>query len=65
MQDHDTERLIPAPEFRRRMGGISPMTEHRWRKAGILPEPIRIQRRCYYPDGIVAEVVAKHREGAK
>lgn len=42
-------KLIPAPKARADwFGGISAMTEHRWRKAGILPEPIRIRSRCFY-----------------
>lgn len=42
-------RLIAAPKARREyLGEISAMTEFRWRESGLLPEPIRINRRCYY-----------------
>lgn len=39
--------LIPAAETRRLCGGIKPMTEWRWRRAGILPQPIQIRGRNY------------------
>lgn len=42
-------KLVAAPKARiEYLGGISAMTEHRWRNAGILPEPIRIRKRNYY-----------------
>jgi len=42
-----TSFLIPAPVVRANFG-ISSMSEWRWRKAGLLPEPVRIRGRCYY-----------------
>jgi len=43
------KRLIKASDARQMyLGGISQMTEYRWRKRGILPEPIRINKRCFY-----------------
>ena len=46
MTDH---KLVAAPRARRDyFDGISPMTEWRWRKAGILPEPIQINKRNFY-----------------
>lgn len=42
-------KLIPATKARAEyFGGISAMSEHRWRKAGILPPPIKINGRNYY-----------------
>jgi len=42
-------KLVPAPAARRDyLGNISAMSEHRWRKAAILPEPIKINGRNYY-----------------
>ncbi|SDX55522.1 hypothetical protein [Thiocapsa roseopersicina] len=37
---------------------ISAMTEWRWRKAGVLPEPIVIRNRNYYQRRAIAKVVA-------
>jgi len=46
MSDH---KLVSAPKARTEyFGGISAMTEWRWRKAGILPEPIQINKRNFY-----------------
>ena len=45
----ENRKIVPAPVARRDyLGGISAMTEHRWRAAKILPEPIRIRKRCCY-----------------
>lgn len=42
-------KLVPAPKARREyFGGISAMCEWRWRQSGLLPEPIKINGRCYY-----------------
>lgn len=42
-------KLIAAPTARREyLGNISNMTEWRWRRAGILPEPVRIRKRNFY-----------------
>ena len=42
-------KLVAAPKARADyLGGISAMTEHRWRKAGILPQPIQIRKRNFY-----------------
>lgn len=43
------KRLIPAPKGRRDyLGDISPMTEWRWVQAGILPPPVKINKRNFY-----------------
>jgi predicted DNA-binding transcriptional regulator AlpA len=39
---------------------ISKPTEWRWRKAGILPEPIKINGRNYYRASVVDEVIERH-----
>ncbi len=42
-------KLVPAPKARSEyFGGISAMSEYRWRQAGILPQPIKINGRCFY-----------------
>lgn len=47
MQSQNT--LVSAPKARRTyLGNISAMSEYRWRKAGILPTPIKINGRNYY-----------------
>lgn len=42
------ETLIAQPKLRQIMGGISDMTVWRWRKDGLLPQPIVIRKRNYY-----------------
>ncbi len=48
--EHEVDNaLIPAAACRRDyLGGISAMTEWRWRRDGLLPQPITIRSRCYY-----------------
>ena len=42
-------KLVPATKARRDyMGGVSAMTEHRWRERGILPKPVKINKRNFY-----------------
>ena len=42
-------KLVAAPKARREyLGDISPMTEWRWIKAGILPEPVKINGRNFH-----------------
>lgn len=48
---HDSDALISASAGRSLAGGISAMTEWRWRRAGLLPEPIHIRGRNYYRRG--------------
>ena len=52
-----TLSLIKAAAMRKAAGGISQMTEWRWRQRGILPEPIRICGHVYYPSDVLARVV--------
>jgi len=54
-------KLISAPVARASyLGGVTAMTEWRWRKAGMLPEPIRINRRCYYREADLLAFQAAH-----
>lgn len=39
--------LISVAETRRRMGGVSSMTDWRHRKAGLLPQSIEISKRKF------------------
>jgi len=43
-----SDPLVSAAEARKEWGGISPVTEWRWRESGILPRPHRIRGRNYY-----------------
>lgn len=61
MNEH---KLVSAPIARRDyFGGITSMTEHRWRKAGILPQPIKIRKRCYYRESDLIEFQARFEQG--
>lgn len=40
-------RLNPVSETRERFGGISTMTEYRWRHDGLLPDVIKINGRNF------------------
>ena len=43
------DKLVPATKARRDyMGGVSAMTEYRWRENGILPKPVKINKRNFY-----------------
>jgi hypothetical protein len=42
------DALICQNEARQLAGGISNMTLWRWRKAGLIPEPISIRKRNYW-----------------
>ncbi len=43
-------RLIKAEQLRERAGGISKMTEWRWKRQGLLPPAVTICRRNYYDE---------------
>jgi hypothetical protein len=47
----DADALLPSAEARRLAGGISTMTEWRWRRDGLLPAPVQIRGRNYYRKG--------------
>lgn len=52
-----TTTLIPASMVRARFGGISAMTEWRWRRKGILPAPAKINGRNYYSDAAINHIL--------
>lgn len=45
------DALIGGTEARRLAGGISDMTLWRWRKAGVIPDPLVIRGRNYWRRG--------------
>ena len=51
----DNDQWIPGPEARRLVGGISSMTEFRWRRDRGFPAPAKVGARNFYRK---AEVVA-------
>lgn len=51
--------LLPQRKLRERLGGISDMTVSRWRASGILPPPVVICGRNYWPEPVVDELAAK------
>jgi len=53
----NTRKIIPASEMRHQLGGISVATEHRWRDDGILPKPIKINRKNFYLQTDIDEFV--------
>jgi hypothetical protein len=57
-QAPETDPLVAAADARREWGGISAVTEWRWREAGILPRPHRIRSRNYYRRSEVEAVKA-------
>ena len=57
--DSDLDRLISQPQLRHLFGQISDMTIWRWRKSGILPDPIVINRRNYFRATDIADMQAR------
>jgi hypothetical protein len=53
------DALVPAERARKVWGDMSPSSEHRYRKAGIVPEPVAIGRRNYWRESVVEAVLAK------
>ena len=45
------DALICQPEAKRLAGGVSDMTMWRWRKDGVIPQPMSIRRRNYWRRG--------------
>ncbi|MGE3652286.1 MAG: helix-turn-helix transcriptional regulator [Reyranellaceae bacterium] len=52
-----SNRLLSSREVRERLGGMSAMTEWRWRRDGDLPEPVKIRGRNYYDEAQVDQLV--------
>lgn len=60
----DPNELITSAEARRLSGGISDMSLWRWLKKGILPQPLKIERRRYWKRGeFVAALEAAGQNG--
>jgi predicted DNA-binding transcriptional regulator AlpA len=51
--------LIRSTQLCKRLD-ISKPTEWRWRRAGILPEPIKINGQNYYRPSVIDEVIERH-----
>jgi predicted site-specific integrase-resolvase len=56
------EKLLSQRAARELLGGVSDMTFHRWRQKGILPAPVVINGRNYWPEHVVARLAS---EGSK
>lgn len=52
----DTDPLLRSSVYRIQLGNISPVTEWRWVKKGILPPPIKINKRNYQPQSVIERV---------
>ena len=57
-------KLIPVSETRRRMGGVSPMTDWRHRKAGLLPQSIEISKRKFDIEFEIDSILRERAAGA-
>ena len=58
-------KLVPATKARNEyFGGISAMCEWRWRKSGILPEPISINGRNFYRESDLIAVQDRFAKGS-
>jgi predicted DNA-binding transcriptional regulator AlpA len=51
-----TERLVSSRTARAELGDVSDMTIWRWIKAGVLPQPIKINKRNYWPASAIERV---------
>ena len=57
MQHTETpEKLMAAPSVRAAFDGISDMTLHRWLEKKILPPPVYINGRRYWPVSVICEL---------
>lgn len=52
-------RLLAARAVRERLGDVSDMTLWRWQRDGILPQPVKINGRNYWPESAIAAVVER------
>ena len=53
------EPLVTQAEVKRLVGGKSNMTIHRWIGAGVLPPPLKICGRNFWPRRVIAELLAR------
>ena len=51
--------LFNSRNTRQELGDICDMTLHRWVKAGIIPEPIKIRERNYWRKSWIEQVKTK------
>lgn len=56
------DRLRKQSEVAERLGGVSPVTMWRWIQAGVIPKPIKIRNRNYWPESTVQRI---EREGSQ
>ena len=54
----NTEKLVSSATLRRELGDVSEMTVWRWTKAEILPQPVKINGRNYWPVSAVERLKA-------
>lgn len=52
----NTDKLVSSTTVRRELGDVSEMTIWRWVKAEILPAPIKINKRNYWPASAIERV---------
>ena len=53
------ETLIAQPDLRRMLGNVSDMTIWRWRRSGLLPNPMVINRRNYYRESDIVAMQSR------
>lgn len=47
------KKLVPSRVLRDRFGGVSVSTLGRWVKRGVLPRPVTINGRHYWPESVL------------
>lgn len=57
--------LISQPQARQMFGGASDMTFHRWRKAEIIPAPVVINGRNFWPLSVLQALAATGTPGRR
>ena len=51
-----TDPLLSAPQVCAELGGITRTTLWRWRREGVLPEPVQIRGRNYWRQSVIERV---------
>jgi len=49
----NTDPLVSSTTLRRELGNVSDVTIWRWTKSGVLPQPVKINKRNYWPASVV------------
>ena len=57
-----TDRLLSSRTCRELAGGVSEMTWWRWQQQGIVPAPVKINRRNFWPESAIKRLLS---EGGK